>query len=212
MNEPCIIIQGKSDHVDEIRDNWKNNNVIFSTWIGEETKYTKNDLVIFNDPPLNGGPQHLYFQQKSSLNGLLKAKEMGFKKAIKIRSDMIIKNVEGFLSVFDKQLNFFYWHDHDGGYLVDYFMGGDVDKMIDLWEIDKSLNYRFPEQAITKSFIDKSLYKNTFKFFGNSINKMNDIYWIKYNKYLSNYINDNSFKMKIWGLETLEDLAAFFSK
>lgn len=190
MNETCIIIQGKSDYVDQLKNNWINNRVLFSTWIGEENKYIKNDLVIFNKPPNDSGPQNLFYQQVSSLNGLLEAKKMGFKKALKIRSDMIVKNTKDFLNLFDKDLNFFYWHNHSGGYICDYFMGGDLNKMIELWDIDLSNKYKFPEEAITKSFIDKKLYKNSFKFFGNSINKSNDIFWIKNNKYLSHYSED----------------------
>lgn len=193
MNKICIIVQGKSDYVNQIKNNWNDNNVIFSTWIGEESKYTKNDLVIFNKPPHYSGPQNLFYQQITSLNGLLKAKEIGYKKAIKIRSDMLVENTKKFLNLFDKDLNFFYWHDYDGGYICDYFMGGDIDQMIKLWDIDKSIQYKFPEQAITKSFIHKKLYKNTFKFFGKSIDNLNDIFWIKNNKYLSSYLEDNLF-------------------
>lgn len=193
-NDLCIIIQGPSENINQIKKTWhQNQKIIFSTWIGEENKYTNDDEVIFNEKPKNNGVGNLFYQQITTINGLKKAKNQGYKKAIKIRSDMICTNPNRFIELFTNEINFFYWHDYNGGYLVDYFMGGNIEKLIELWSINEQKEYTFPEEALTDNFKEKQLFKSDYKFIGKQINIENDIYWLKYNKKLSSYSEDCSF-------------------
>jgi len=88
-NEIAIIIQGPSINVEGLRQQWIDFNVIWSTWVGEEGKYRSDDIVIFNNQPFDNGIQNIALQKESTLNGIRKAKELGFKWVLKWRSDMI---------------------------------------------------------------------------------------------------------------------------
>ena len=109
----AIIIQGESNYVENLRSAFKGCNTIFSTWHGEESKYSDDDKVIYNLIPDDRGPCNLNLQKISTINGLLLAKKLGFKKALKIRSDLIPNNTTEFLNLFNNNyLNFLCWHDH----------------------------------------------------------------------------------------------------
>ena len=111
MNKICLIIQGASDYVTILKEKYKNMDIqiIFSTWEGEESKYNENDIVIFNKMPIERGIQNVMLQQLSTYNGLLKAKEMGFENAIKIRSDAYFTDLSYFLTneIDYNKLNFY---------------------------------------------------------------------------------------------------------
>ena len=124
MNKICLIIQGASDYVNILKEKYKNMDIqiIFSTWEGEESKYNENDIVIFNKMPIERGIQNVMLQQLSTYNGLLKAKEMGFETAIKIRSDAYFTDLSSFLknNINNNKLNFLYF--------LDYHRNGGPDK------------------------------------------------------------------------------------
>jgi len=187
MNEWCIIIQGPSVNVEEIKKSMKDENYIFSTWEGDENKYLSTDNVIFNKKPQNPGKGNLFYQQKTTTNGLLKAKKLGFKKSVKIRSDFIVKDINKLLDIFTHEMNFFFWHDYNGGYICDYLMAGDTNLMIKMWESNENKEYLFAEQMIHENFHKTKLKNEQFTFFLNKINDENDIYWTKYKKFISSY-------------------------
>jgi hypothetical protein len=187
MNEWCIIIQGPSVNVEEIKKSMKDENYIFSTWEGEEHKYINKENVIFNKKPQNPGTGNLFYQQETTINGLLKAKELGFQKTLKIRSDYIVKDINKLIDIFTHEINFFFWHNYNGGYICDYLMAGDINLMIKLWSKNKKTNFLFSEQMILENFFEMELNNEQFNFFLNKINDENDIYWIKYKKFLSSY-------------------------
>ena len=116
MNKICLIIQGASDYVTILKEKYKNMDIqiIFSTWEGEESKYNENDIVIFNKMPIERGIQNVMLQQLSTYNGLLKAKEMGFENAIKIRSDAYFTDLSYFLTneIDYNKLNFLFFLDY----------------------------------------------------------------------------------------------------
>jgi len=192
MKKWCIVIQGPSVKVEEIKKSTENQNCIFSTWKGDENKYLKNDNVIFNEKPQNPGIGNLFYQQITTANGLLKAKELGFENVLKIRSDYVPKNINKLLDIFTHKINFFFWHNHEGGYICDYLMAGDIDLMIKLWSKNEKMNYAFAEQMILENFYKMQLKNEEFIFFLNRINDENDIFWTKYNKFLSSYKADKS--------------------
>lgn len=190
MKEWCIIVQGPSCNVEEIKKSMKNQNFIFSTWEGEEYKYTDKENVIFNKKPQNPGTGNLFYQQETTINGLLKAKQLGFKKVLKIRSDYIAKDINKLIDIFTHEINFFFWHNYNGGYICDYLMAGDINLMIKLWSKNKKTNFLFPEQMILENFFEMELNNKQFNFFLNRLDSENDIFWTKYNKFLSSYKAD----------------------
>jgi hypothetical protein len=191
----CIIVQGPTKSLDEIKKTYLNCNcdIIYSIWEDDENKYDKNDTVVINKKPNVSGAGNLFYQQKSTLNGFEYAKNHGYEYAIKMRSDMIPINANKFINLFNEELEFFYWHNYEKGYIVDYFMGGTTQNMIDLWKIDELKKYKYAEEAITNSFFEKRMNKKNYHFIGNLINENNDILWLKHNKYLSSYAKDQSF-------------------
>jgi hypothetical protein len=194
----CIIVQGQINHKKELMSCYLNSpiDIIFSTWLGEEDKLPLDSICIFNKKPSCAGIQNLILQYQTTINGLKYAHKNGYDFAIKIRSDMMPMNINKFIELFYKNINLFYWHNYQHGYITDYFMGGEINKMIDLWDLDLNQSYLYPEQAITKNFFSKHLNKN-YQFIGPSIVKDNDIFWIKNNIYLSSYSNDSLFTTQI---------------
>lgn len=187
----CVLIQGPSCYVSEVKKAYDGAcDLIFSIWSGEEALYDKSDTIISSQKPECPGVGNLFNHYTSTINGLRFVKKLGYERVIKMRSDMVPTNPRKFLSLFDKDLNLFYWHNHDGGYIVDYFMGGKIDSVIDLWSIDLFREYRFSEQAITHSFFSNGLNFKDYQYIGRGINAENDIRWLKYNKTLAHYSND----------------------
>tara|TARA_R110000751_G_scaffold307796_2_gene431638 strand:+ start:179 stop:775 length:597 start_codon:yes stop_codon:yes gene_type:complete len=191
MGKWCIVVQGPSDCVPEIRKATEGYKTIFSAWVGEESCYSKEDDVIFNEKPEEAGTGNLFYQQKTTMSGLLKAQELGFENVLKIRSDFIVKDIDRLINSFTHQLNFFFWHNYNGGYICDYLMAGKTELIISLWKIKSGKYYMFSERMITENFFEMGLNKDDFIFFLNSLNKKNNIFWTKYKKFLSSYKSDN---------------------
>ena len=210
MDKICLIIQGPSNHVNIIKEIYKNVNVpfIFSTWEGEESKYDKNDIVIFNKMPKERGTQNVMLQQLSSYNGLLKAKELGFKNAIKIRSDSYFTDLSLFLKneIDYNKLIFLYFldcHRINGPdkisnyykYLCDYIQISSVDNLLKMWDF-KYEKCSYSEQLTTKHVFN-TFNKEEISFIGNYLTKKCDIYWISRKLYLSTLNNNKNYKLKI---------------
>jgi hypothetical protein len=193
MGNIAIIIQGPSNFVNEQRESWKDlsNDVIFSTWKGSEHLYNKSENVIFSDNPVSS-PMNFLHQVKSTYEGLLKVKDLGYKFALKIRSDIIPTNSIKFLTLLDEtSFNFLAWQNHEfypkcNGYLVDYLMSGYIDDMIKFWDIKNCLTI-VPEINLTDNFIKNiPFFKNkTVKYFLDNLSIDNNLFWIKRNFYLS---------------------------
>lgn len=191
MKNFVVLIQGQSNCVAQQKDAWKGFDVIFSTWVGEENKYTENDIVLYNTPPSTSGPANFNYQIVSTINGLVKAKELGYKNVLKIRSDLIPTNASKFFNVLDEtKLNFLCWHAHEvypgcSGYLVDYLISGPIDDMIKLWDIS-NIFCVVPEVMLTWQYINECKEMDV-NYFMNELNNENDLWWIKNNIYLSSY-------------------------
>jgi len=197
MNDFCIIIQGPSNYVGTIKDSFTQCNIplIFSTWNNELDKYNESDIVVLNEKPEHNGVGNINLQMKTTLGGLNKAKELGFKRALKFRSDMIPTNPLKFIEFFkDNMLTFFCWHyapqGSVSGYMVDYFMAGEIDDLIKIWTID-NYNHWIAEVIMTNNIIHH-LSDSKPKFIINDLTNENDIYWLKYNQKLSEYKTINS--------------------
>lgn len=195
MDNICLIIQGPSNNVNTIKNIYKNIAIpiIFSTWEGEESKYDKKDNVVFNSMPRERGIQNVMLQQYSTYKGLLKAKELGYEYAIKIRSDFYFTNLKKFLknNINFTKINFLYYFDYvrvdnkiNYKYVCDYIQLGSVNNLLKLWNFEYQ-NCKYAEQLITNHVL-KTFSKNNIEFISNFITQDCDIFWIKNNLYLSN--------------------------
>jgi hypothetical protein len=189
----AIIIHGLIDEsvltdVESIKSN-----VIFSCWNNTPINF-KDFIVTKNDEPTDSRIGNLIKQSKSILHGCDMAKDIGFKRVLKIRGDMFIKNKSDFLNLIDNDdLNLFSWHFCDSvprskGYIVDYFMSGKIEDIRQLWDVDLSLSYPIAEQYITYNFLKKIKNSNIkYQFILDKITENNDIFWSKYKINLSSY-------------------------
>ena len=195
-NDLAIIIHGLIDEsllkdVESLK-----NNVIFSCWNNNPINFG-DFIVTKNDEPTDGRIGNLIKQSKSILYGCDVAKRMGFKRVLKIRGDMFIKNKSNFLNLINNdELNFFSWHFCDSvpdskGYIVDYFMSGKLEDIEFLWSVNLSLSYPIAEQYITHNFLKLLKEKDLkYNFVLDKINQDNDVFWSKMNTYLSIYKSD----------------------
>lgn len=208
-NEICIIIQGPINYqwLCEIKKKYKNCNIpmIFSTWKGEENKFSKNDITLFNTIPMIKGKQNVMLQQLSTYNGILLAKDLGYKYAIKIRSDMIFTDINKFLELdidYDK-LNFLFFldyyrkeHNKQYKYFCDYIQISSINNLLKLWNFDYNDDCKYPEELITKNVFKEFQIEN-ISFFGSKLSETNNIYWFKNNLFLNKLSLENSYKTNI---------------
>jgi hypothetical protein len=179
-----VVIQGgtMAELVPHLKDAWKGTPIIFSTWEdSDKSCYDENDLVLYNKIPEEKGVGNLNLQRVSSLNGFLKAKELGYDRVVKWRYDLLPKNSLGLLNLFkDDFINFYAFHDHNAGYLIDYFMEGEIDDMINLYTFT-DLNVPHAEVAFTNRMFELELDKKAnFICRLLSVDDV-DVYWQKYN-------------------------------
>lgn len=197
MKDFVIIIQGSSSNVNELKEALNGFNLIFSTWVGEENKYVDSDVVIFNELPEYKGPANLNLQKITTISGLKKAKELGYKRALKLRSDIKPTDMPEFFKLIDNELlNFLCWHCHEvypncPGYLIDYLMSGLIDDLLILWDIVDMEWCSVPEIHITEQYIKNLISSVDINFFLSNLNSNNDLIWLKNNIKLSSYQENN---------------------
>lgn len=175
-NDICVVIQGASTNVPEQRQAWKefSNQIVFSTWKGEESKYSDTDTVIFSDPVTDGGVANLNRQATTTLRGIEYAKRMGYGRVLKMRADQVPINPKEFLRGFSKDnLTVFLYHLHEEGYYVDYFMCGTTDVMQKVWSLDGLQKCRYSEWAITNQI--RAVYGGKVEFYKNKMSKNNSV-------------------------------------
>jgi len=210
MDNICLIVQGPSVNVSILKDKYKKMNIpiIFSTWEGEESKYDTNDIVLFNKMPREPGIQNVMLQQLTTYNGLLKAKELGYKNAIKIRSDSYFTDLSLFLKneIDFNKLNLLYFLNYNRingpdklsnnyKYFYDFVNISNVDNLLKMWDF-KYERVFYSEQLTTKHIF------NTFKsddiaFIGNYLTKDCDIFWISRKLYLSSLNRDKKYTLEV---------------
>ena len=77
------------------------------------------------------------------------AMQAGYEYVLKVRSDLIISNPEKLMENLDpKKLSVMAYHNHDGGYLVDYIVGGPVEKLLEVWNYDTGNDNLFSERIL----------------------------------------------------------------
>ena len=153
-----FIVQGPMDFYEEIKNSYSAfSNVVYSTWKNEKNKLINEKHKVLSNQPFVSGKQNINLQVKSTLEGLKYASKMGCEYAFKIRSDMVISDLELLISKlkFDGTLYFPAWHQHEDGYFVDYFNFGPIEKMIKFWNISlkfKSFHKKYPEFYLKEHF------------------------------------------------------------
>ncbi len=182
----AIVVQGPSTHINELKTAWLGYDIIWSTWDGETQQYTESDIVITSPKPEDTGVGNLNLQKVTTYNGLLKAKELGYDRVFKWRSDMIPTNPQKLLSVLSEDINLLFYHHvmpDRTNYFVDYLMESNIDTMIKIWEFT-DLYATHAEAIITDSINqqNKKIY-----LFGGKLNEDNDIIWLKRNISLKDY-------------------------
>jgi hypothetical protein len=194
----CIIVQGPLSYVEEIIETYDSlkDNVFISSNDSEKSEILKNHMfnVIVNDYAKYPGRANFNNQVLNTFEGIKKAKELNFKYVLKIRSDIFIDNLCDFINLLERDSIYFpAYHNHDGGYLCDHIMFGEIDFMLKLWNIPLSNSSLPPETQLTRryeqidndfsiKFLFPILYKNNIK-----------AYWKKYEIYLNEYENDKLF-------------------
>jgi hypothetical protein len=193
MEDFVIIVQGSPYNAGKMREKLNGFNVIFSTWDGGQNNFTPNDIVVYSKLPEYKGPANLNLQKITTIAGLTKAKEMGYKRALKLRSDLFPTNMVNFYKSLDNDLlNFLCWHCHEvypncPGYLIDYLMSGTIEDLLKLWDIEDMSWCVVPEIHITQQYITKLLNKVNINYFLSDLNSDNDLHWEKRNIMLSTY-------------------------
>jgi hypothetical protein len=162
----CVVVQGPTypQWITEVKESWVGYQVIYSTWDNaDKSLYDESDIVIYNPIPSDAGIKNLNLQKVSTINGFKKAKELGWNRALKVRSDFSTTSADGFFSLFDKdKLNLHAWwgpHEWWGSYITDFYMEGEITDIINLFEVD--IHWRYPEWHLTKKLYDSGLNKKS---------------------------------------------------
>lgn len=200
--EIAIVVQGPLSYIDELINYYlpfKENVIISTNLINDQEDLNRllnlGFKVVNVDLCLISGRANFNNQVKTTYNGLIVAKEMGFKYALKIRSDIFINDLIKFTNLIKKE--FFYFsafHDYDGGYLCEHMLFGEIDKMIELWNLPISTSNLPPETQLTISFNEKFNGLPIKFLFSILINNNIMAYWIKHNKFLNDYKYDKLFR------------------
>ena len=199
MINRCIIIQGPTEflHVQENKMCWKNNPIIFSTWVdADKSAYDlENDTVLYNEYPKKLGPDNWNYQRISTLNGIILAKEKGYNRIVKWRSDFKTNNAGKLLNLFNlDKINFYAFMNHRGGYVTDFFMEGNIDDMFNIFNTNTSGD--FPERILTNRIYELNLDKK-INFICKQLNKNANVYWHKHNYWFTNNNHQENYLDKI---------------
>jgi hypothetical protein len=193
-NKLVIIIQGPSNNVEELKKAWDGYNLIWSTWKGSESRYSDNDIVIFNDVPHEEGVGNIKLQQLTTNKGIEKAKELGYQRVFKWRSDMIPTNPKKLITLLTEGVNILFFHNqlpYRPSSYVDYVMESDIDTMVSIWDFDES-NSTHAEAIITSNINRKNIIN--INLFGGCLNDDNDIVWLKRNIHIKDYKHHKLFE------------------
>lgn len=196
-----IVFQGPTKYYKNIINCLPSEDVelIWSSWNDEpkenieEISKTKIKLVL-NDKPKDCGIGNLNYQTYSTINGIKNSKN---NYILKMRSDILVNNYDLFIEkLFKKKdkLTFLCWHDHRGGYPVDYFCFGNKKEVLNYWNVMDYKNQYFAEYVLFYNYcinnnitMDKEVLKNNFNYILRDLNNDVIITWLKYNKIINDY-------------------------
>lgn len=203
----AIIIQGPltyKDRIISVYEKYKEN-IVISSWDTENFDGFENWKVVKTNRNFPSGVGNINLQTVSTINGISYAKKTGFSHVLKMRSDMFPSNVETFLGVLnvfsltdDNKLAFLCWHEHNGGYLVDYLNYGNIENMQKFWDITSD-EQSFAERILTDSYYGKDNVYDDIKqkayFMLPELVRCNvKLDWVKYGKEVTDYIQYDCYK------------------
>jgi hypothetical protein len=186
----CVVVQGPTHAVwiQKVKESWVGYQVIFSTWEGsDKSLYDESDIVIYNPIPSDAGVKNLNLQKISTINGFKLAKELGWTRALKVRGDFSTTTADGLFNLFDRnKLNI---HGYWGSYINDFYMEGEIDDIINLFDVEPHGN--FPEWVLTKKLYDSGLNKKTACVVRKLVDGVADIRWDAKGYWFSLHNNPN---------------------
>jgi len=192
MKDLVILIQGPSSNVKQLKSLWSDFPVLWSTWTGQENNYNDSDITLFNTLPSNPGQKNINLQKVSTLNGIKLARELGFSRVLKWRSDLIPTNTVKLVNCLDKEkINFLTWHS-SCNYFVDYFMETTIDEMEKIWSFD-NLSNPVPEETITEQIL--KIENKKYNYILDYLSDDCEIFWTKYNINLSSYKKESCYML-----------------
>lgn len=199
-NDVCMVVQGPITYINKIvqtYNDFKENVIISTNEKSEELIKTLIDngfIVIINDLTKISGKSNFNNQVKNTFEGIKKAKELGFKYVLKIRSDVFIDDIPKFLNLLDGgNIYFTAYHNYDGGYLCDHMLFGSTDFMLKLWDIPLSDSDLPPETQLTAKYEEINDGRKIDFLFPILYNENIKAYWSKYKIFLNEYKNDTLF-------------------
>jgi len=185
----CVVVQGQTypEYIDSVRRGWEGYQIIFSTWDTTDKRYYKeDDIVIYNPVPADCGTKNLNLQKISTINGFLKAKELGWTRALKARSDFSTTTADGFFELFDSsKLNL---HGYWNGYINDFYMEGEIDDILTLFDVPPGGS--FPEWNLTKQLYDSKLNEKSHCIVNGLKFNEADIKWERMGYWFSSHVGN----------------------
>jgi hypothetical protein len=200
----CFIITGflEKKYVDKLLETYKNNSdKIISTWNDQDKELIdilklNNFIIVQTEKPEIEISSNL--QSIAIMNGINKAKELGFTHAIRTRSDLECNNITLFKNIIINK----YLQDNkfacltglntsDGIYFFDFIISGNLDQLSNFFSNlnIKNKRYDFPEKFWVQSYlkknedISKDDIKQLFNFFINDCKENNiSFIWLKTNE------------------------------
>jgi len=189
----AVVIQGPTTHYSLMKKMWfsEKTDLIWSTWKGEEEKYTSEDKVLFSDIPSQSGTRNLNMQKISTLKGLEYALDLGYDFAIKTRSDLHPTNVDGFIHLIQNSnecINTLFFVKNNS-YYTDYLYAGKIKDLIEIFSFD-DIYPPFAEYPITQKMNCSGFEINLL---GGHLTPECDLKWVKNNISLSNYKKNSNY-------------------
>lgn len=179
--EVGIVLQGPTVYVEPMVECYRRaNHVIWSTWEDEpeaNIKAIKESGIKLNlvKKPVHTGYWNINLQCLSTYTGILElAKDPSLKYFVKIRSDIVVDDIERFIEevrsvISQNPIAFLGYVDYEGGYLLDYIVAGSLSAMLTFWtpEIDSSSGYPAPEIWLQNRFFPLLSGANAIEVFSN---------------------------------------------
>ncbi|SDF43886.1 hypothetical protein [Sporomusa acidovorans] len=159
-DEIGIVIQGPTAYVDPVVQCYSRaNHVLWSTWEDEPEanfRVIKDSGMKLNltPKPAFTGYWNINLQCLSTYTGILElAKDPRLKYFVKIRSDIVVDNIENFIeevkiALAETPIAFLGYIEDEGGYLLDYIVAGSLSAMLTFWTPEIKSDSGFPAPEI----------------------------------------------------------------
>lgn len=141
LDDVWLCVQGPTKYVEQMCEAYSGYpRKVWATWHGEphiDLLDAAGFHVVFLDKPENRGHQNVNLQCVSAFRSIIEAHSRGAKYALKVRHDLVFSDLEKMLEIClqKEHLTFLCYHDHRGGYLVDYFNFGKIDEIERWWRM-----------------------------------------------------------------------------